>query len=172
MRLKFLALAAMTMLGAAALAAPAVASASSMPSTTVQGQLPSGYAFGCSATAFGPSFRRTSSIGGIMTYMGGTSCGGAGAASVDKTVTVYAQVENGSQWFTITGSGISSGVPWQGNPVRVQTGHSFVNNHVYRIVAKATDEVPDGYAGCSLKGQWGCYKQVTITAVGGAFLAD
>ena len=61
-----------------------------------------------------------------MSYMAGTSCGGAGAASVDKSVTVYAQVENGSRWFTITGSSISSGVPWQGDLVRVQTGHSFV----------------------------------------------
>jgi hypothetical protein len=30
--------------------------------------------------------------------------------------------------------------------VRVQTGHPFVNNHVYRIVAKGTGEMPDGYA--------------------------
>jgi hypothetical protein len=172
MRSKVIALAATTMLGAAALAAPAIAGASSMPSTTVQGQLPPGYTFGCSATAFGPSFTQTGSLGGTMTYMGGTSCGGTGATSVYKSVSIYAQVENGSQWFTITGSGISSGVPWRGNPVRVQTGHPFVNNHTYRIVAKASDEVPDGYAGCSLKGHWGCYKQVTITAVGDAFLGD
>jgi hypothetical protein len=66
-----------------------------------------------------------------MVYGGGTSCaGGVGS----RSLSVVAQVENGSRWFTITGSSVKGG-PAVGNPLRVRTQRNGFLGHAYRIVA-------------------------------------
>jgi hypothetical protein len=150
----------------AATTATAEAAAAATPTTTVQANLP-GFQFGCSVTAFGPTFDQSAKY---MSYQGGTSCSGIGASTVYKQVSVFEEVYNYGlkRWFTVTGSMVSTGLT-RVNPQRASTARPYVSGHTYRIVAGATDYVPNGYAGCSQKGYLGCYEQVNITAVGNAY---
>jgi hypothetical protein len=158
--------------GIAVLASLAFAStaAAATPTTTVQANLP-GFNFGCGATAFGPTFETT--LLPAMSYQGGTSCSYEGASRVYKEVTAYAQVYNSGlqRWFTIAGSAVATNLA-RVNPQQTGFGvNTYVTGHVYRIVADAVLEAPNGYAGCSLHGPWACYERVNVTAVGAAFKA-
>jgi hypothetical protein len=159
-------------LAAAMLAVPATASAAQAPTptTTTQAQLPPGTNYNCSVTAFGPTFETT--LVAVQTYQAGTACSKEGASSVYKQVTADLQLRNGNTWFSVTKTAISSGGLSRTNPVRTPySGWTYVTGHVYRVVAFSTLEVPAGYAGCSRKGPWACYKQVTTIAEGQAIKA-
>ena len=112
-----------------------------------------------SVTAYGPTFRSSSS-GWTMHYGGGTSSArGLGA----KTLTISAQVlgRDGRTWYTITGSK-STGGPISGNPLRMLRTRAAYLGHVYRTVVTAKLVVPNGHAGCSSSNS--CSQTFTITA--------
>jgi hypothetical protein len=59
-----------------------------------------------------------------------------------------------------------------GSPVRVFNTMPGVKGHEYRVVATATLLEPNGYAGCSQKGKFGCYQTVVVTATGTRVVAS
>jgi hypothetical protein len=113
-----------------------------------------------SVTAYGPTFRSTSS-GWTMAYGGGTSVvRGLGV----KTLTMSVQVlgPDGRTWYTITGSN-STGGPISGNPLRMAKSRPGYLGHVYRTVVTTKLVVPNGHAGCSLNNT--CDQTIIITAI-------
>jgi len=144
---------------AAVLALPAVALAQTLPLPQQTVQATSGPEH-CSVTAAGPHF-------GVATghttldYGGGTSC--AGAPIEWKQLTVWVQVHNLTlnRWFNVSGTELASS-GW-GN-LQAVSAFNDTPGHAYRITAHAFLEEPNGYAGCSLKGPWGCYQPVNVSA--------
>jgi hypothetical protein len=91
----------------------------------------------CSVTASAPVFVSNHS-GWVMHYSGGVSCmGGTGM----KTLQICDQVQNGSKWFTITGSCLVQG-PLPVNPLRLSEQRSAFLGHVYRVHAVGQVDYP------------------------------
>jgi hypothetical protein len=114
----------------------------------------------CSVTAYGPTFK-TSSTGWNQFFGGGTSC----AAGVgQKTLTIYDQVlgQDGHTWYTISDSKFTAG-PMNGNPLRMLRSRAAFLGHTYRTMAFAKLVVPNGHAGCSLNDT--CSQEITVTAI-------
>lgn len=70
-------------------------------------------------------------IGHGLQYGGSVSCqNGVGL----KTVTVYMEVQNGTHWFVIGGSRVSTGVRRE-QPAHIDTMRQTVAGHRYRVIA-------------------------------------
>ena len=87
----------------------------------------------CSVSEFGPTFALVNGSF-IMTYAGHMSCN---RSTSGKNLTVGAQVQNGSRFFTITGSTLSTtgGSPFG---LSLSTARSAFLGHGYRIFATGT----------------------------------
>jgi len=149
--------------GLAALALPAAAAAYlPAPATTVQASTGPQK---CSVTAFGPQFDKP--IGGYYAdFAGGTSCApppltGQG---VYKTLAVQLQVlgPDHKTWY-VKGTKTFTAAGWA-SPVHVYGYFPVLKGHAFRVVATATLLEPNGHAGCSLEGPFGCYQKVSASA--------
>jgi len=125
----------------------------------------------CSVTAFGPQFGEGAVQPGfrLVKFAAGTSC----APPAERGTGVFKKLEldlqiqgpDHASWF-VRDSQRYFTHGW-GSPVRIQNfaQYEVMPGHNWRIVAIATLFEPNGFAGCSLRGLFGCYQQVTVTAV-------
>jgi hypothetical protein len=124
----------------------------------------------CSVTAFGPEFGKGAVQPGfrLLKFAAGVSC----APPPERGVGVFKKLELQLQiqgpdhktWF-VRDSQLYFTRGW-GSPVRIANFAQYEVDpgHEFRAVAIATLFEPNGHAGCSLQGLFGCYQQVSVTA--------
>jgi hypothetical protein len=157
-------------LGLAAMTLPAAGTAQPLPAPATTVQATSGPQK-CSVTAFGPQFGEGAVQPGfrLAKFAAGTSC----APPAERGTGVFKKLEMEFQiqgpdhktWF-VRDSQLYFTRGWS-SPVRIANfgQYEVTTGHEFRVVATATLFEPNGFAGCSLRGLFGCYQQVTVTAV-------
>jgi len=143
------------------LAVPAVALAQALP--TPQETTYSYHPGVCWVTAGGPKFGVTTGHT-TLDYGGWTACAGAYQAGSYKQVQTVVQAHTtGITWKNVTGTTLTSSL--HTGTVRELGAYNDIKGVEYRVWAWAFLYEPNGYAGCSMHGKWGCYQKVVIGPV-------
>jgi hypothetical protein len=137
------------------------------PLTVVQAPGPAN----CSVTAAGPQF-----AGDRASYGGQVACNAPYAGKTYEAIQVVLQGKTRSGWtnVAIRYSGNHPAKPSSAgtaNPVTLTGSATALTDAHYRVWAWTHLMEPDGYAGCSMHGPWGCYKQVQAVAISPAATA-